>query len=504
MKQENTTIIVGPPGTGKTTRLIKIAEGFFEAGYQPEEVCFVTFTRKGAHEAKSRAMTKFSFDDAQLRWWKTLHSLAFLQLGLSRSQVMGFGDYCLLCGQLGISITNKGMSEDGTISGLSKGDRLFFMENMARAQMKPLRAYWEENYLEDIYWYELELLSNTMLEYKATNGKQDFTDIIYSFNNSPVVPNIKKLIVDEAQDLTPLQWQMVIHLAQDVEEVFIAGDDDQAIFKWAGADVDYFIQLPGQRHILPQSYRVPLAIQNVAENIAKRISSRIDKTWKPTNEQGEVNYVTNIADIDMGVGSWLLLARNLFMLEAYNQHCIQMGYVFDSHIGSPIRGTSLAAIKAWEELRKGLNVSVAEVKKIYDLLTPKLGVKYGYKTKVDKLNDAMVLNKQKLIDEYGLLTSDIWHIALDKLDAAEREYFIAALRRGEKLLREPRIKINTIHSVKGGEADNVVVLTDMAQRTYLEYTNNPDDEHRVWYVAVTRARKKLFIVLPTTEKSYEI
>ena len=504
MNAENTQLIFGPPGTGKTTKLLSIVDELFVKGYTPEEICVVTFTRKGAAEAKQRAIEKFKFTEDRFCWWRTLHSLAFFQLGLSRAQVMGFADYCTLCGQLGISITNKGMSEDGTISGLSKGDRLFFMENMARAQMKTLRAYWEENHFEDIYWYELELLQKTLLQYKAVNGKQDFTDIIYSFINTPVVPDIRILIVDEAQDLTPLQWQMVHKLAQDAEQIYIAGDDDQAIFKWAGADVNHFSSLPGQRTVLPQSYRVPIAVQNVAENIAKRISNRVSKSWKPTTLEGEVIYVNDVSDIDMSSGTWLLLARNMFFLEQYNQHCIQAGLVFDSHIGSPIRGNSLGAIRAWEELRKGNSITASEVKKVYDLMAIKEQVKYGFKSKVDALADDMLLSIADLKTSFGLLTDKIWHQALSKLDETEREYFIAALRRGEKLLREPRIKINTIHSVKGGEADHVVVMTDMANRTWFEYQENPDDEHRVWYVAVTRARKSLFIISPKTDKAYTI
>lgn len=504
MNKDNTEIIFGPPGTGKTTRLIALAESYFEQGYQPEDICFVTFTRKGAAEARHRATEKFKFTDIQLRWWKTLHALAFLQLGLSRSQVMGPNDYFTLCGQLGLTITNKGMSEDGNISGLSKGDRLFFMENMARAKMMSLKDYWEASYMEDIYWYELELLSKTMLEYKAANGKQDFTDIIYSFNHSPMVPNIKILIVDEAQDLTPLQWQMVENLSKDVERVFVAGDDDQAIFRWAGADVNRFIQLPGQRHILPQSYRVPMDVQRIAEKIANRITNRIDKHWKPTNEKGEVIYVNNLEHIDMSVGSWLLLARNLYLLEKYNIYCLQMGYVFDSHIGSPIRGASLAAIVVWEELRKSKQVKAVDCKKVFDMMSSKLKIKHGAKTKLDKVNDDVLLTLEILKQDYGLLTDAIWHEALDKIDVYEREYFISALRRGEKLLKEPRIKINTIHSVKGGEADHIVVLTDMAQRTWNEFLENEDDEHRVWYVAVTRARKSLHIVTPQTDRAYDI
>lgn len=504
MKSEITEIIFGPPGTGKTTKLLSIAEKMMEDGYAPEEICFVTFTRKGAAEARQRAINKFKLEDSRFPYWSTLHSLAFRQLGLSRNQVMGYSDNIQLCGQLGISITNKGMTSDGTISGLSKGDRLFFMENMARAKMITLREYWEECYMEDIAWYELERFASTLLAYKAANGKQDYTDIIYSFNGQPIVPNIKTLIVDEAQDLTPLQWDMVEHLAQDVDQIWIAGDDDQAIFKWAGADVKRFLSLPGRPSVLPQSYRVPIAIQNVAEDIAKRITNRKDKHWKPTNDQGEVQHVTDLNQIDMSEGSWLLLGRNLFLLEQYNEYCLNMGFVFDSHIGSPIKGNTLKAIIAWEALRKGESVFGKAIKLVYDYLRIKEEVKYGFKSKVEQLQDDAKFTLEQLKKDFGLLTDKIWHEALMRIPIQEREYFLAARRKGEKFLSEPRIKINTIHSVKGGESENVVICPDMAPRTYTEYQETPDDEHRVWYVAVTRAKKKLYILSPKTTMHYDI
>lgn len=504
MNQDVTNIIMGPPGTGKTTKLLNIADAMLKSGFEPSEICFVTFTRKGAHEAKSRAMAKFNLTDFDLPWWKTLHSLAFSQLGLARSQVMGFADNLNICQQLGISITNKGMSDDGNISGLSKGDRLFFMENMARAKMMTLEDYHAENWFEDIPWYELERFSKTLIAYKAAQGKQDYTDIIYSFINQPYVPKIQALIVDEAQDLTPLQWSMVDKLSQGVDQIWIAGDDDQAIFKWAGADVDYFQAIPGQRSVLPISYRVPIAVQNVAETIVNRITKRIPKTWQPTKDPGIVETVTDISQIDMSQGNWLLLGRNLFVLEQFNDYCLQMGYVFDSHIGSPIKGNTLKAIVAWEDLRKGKTVIAGLVKYVYDLMRIKEEIKYGFKGKIEKLDDAYPLTFDLLKTEYGLLTNKIWHEAMPKIPIQEREYFISALRRGEKLLKEPRIKINTIHSVKGGECDNVVICPDMATRTWQEFQNNSDDEHRVWYVAVTRAKKGLYLITPKTDKAYEL
>ena len=58
--------------------------------------------------------------------------------------------------------------------------------------------------------------------------------------------------------------------------------------------------------------------------------------------------------------------------------------------------------------------------------------------------------------------------------------------------------------IKGGESDNVVVIADISYRTWRKFNVQPDDEHRVFYVAVTRAKKNLFLLQPETKYSYEL
>jgi superfamily I DNA/RNA helicase len=90
------------------------------------------------------------------------------------------------------------------------------------------------------------------------------------------------------------------------------------------------------------------------------------------------------------------------------------------------------------------------------------------------------------------------------MDPEERIYMLRALKKGESLQRRPRVRVSTMHAIKGGEADHVVVLRDMAPRTYNEMAMNPDDERRVWFVAATRFRERMTIVAPRTSKSYDL
>jgi DNA helicase II / ATP-dependent DNA helicase PcrA len=505
MNADNTTVLYGPPGTGKTTALLTIVDDSLRDGILPTEIMFIAFTRKAAYEARDRAIERFSLEREKLPWFRTLHSLAFERLGLERRNVLSFGDYIKLANALGLSITVRGYSEDGSMPVMTKGDRLIFMENMARATKQSLREYWEQWPDEDVYWYELERFAKTLSAYKSTYGKHDFTDIITSFiGTAGPIPGVRVMIVDEAQDLSPLQWDMVEVLSTGVERVFIAGDDDQAIFRWAGADVNRFINLEGDRRILSQSHRVPVEIQHLANNIATRITTRVTKTWSPRSAAGAINYITEIGQTDMSKGTWLLLARNIFLLDNYVHHCMREGFLFQCATGGIARSETFRAIATWERLLRGEKVRAVDIKNVYAFMTTKVGVGYGFKKRIDEVNDDRRMDVVELRSKFGLLTLEPWDTALDKLTAEERTYFSTAKERGENINAEPRIRIDTIHGVKGGEADNVVLCSDMALRTYSEFQKNPDDEHRVWYVGVTRAKETLHILQPTTNQAYEL
>ena len=491
-------IVLGPPGTGKTTYLLDKAEEFLEMGIRPEKLGYVAFTKKAANEALTRAVTKFGYETKELVYFRTLHSLCYHWLGLTRSDVMARSNLREFSKSIGERISSAWEGEN-LMALNSKGDKMLFLENMARNQCLGFREQWN-NANSDISWMHFDWFSKNYSKYKENNFLIDYTDMLEMFLKSRGSPNLDVLIVDEAQDLSALQWKCIEKLASNVEHVYIAGDDDQAIYRWAGADVQHFIDLKGKNTYLKQSYRVPRKVHDVALGIVKRIGSRKEKVWEPKTEEGTVNFHTSFEHVDISQGDWLFLARNNYLLNAVEDYLQVSGRIYQKANKPSVSENLITAIKDWESLRKGDSIEAGRIRKIYGYMKAGKGVKRGYKT-LKTVRDDLNLDIKTLKADHGLLLDCIWHECFDLIGNTQREYVISCLRKGEKLVSS-KIRLNTIHAAKGGECENVVLLTDLANKTWEELYTNPDNECRAFYVGVTRTKSNLHLIRGKTRKEF--
>lgn len=494
-------VILGPPGCGKTTYLLDVVDKEMASGVDPARIGYFSFTRKATIEAMDRACKKFDFKKTDLPYFKTLHSLAFQQLGLDKSQVMGPAQYRSIGTSLGLQFSDYMNFEEGVPVGSKTGDQCLWMVGMARARMVDLREQWQAANSE-VDWYQLKLFADTLEAYKAETGLLDFSDMLDECSHRCDPLPIDVAVIDEAQDLSRQQWSMILYMTMRAERIYIAGDDDQAIYRWSGADVDAFLELEGERVILNHSYRLPRAVHSLCTRIASRISKRIPKQWGPRDEEGSVEYLASLDHLKWQSGSYLILARNQYLLTEAEEFVKRAGIPYSTQRRSSINHDHIAAIILWEELRKGNTITGEEARQVYKYLKSGTGVARGFKLLKAVPDDATV-NMAFLKEDGGLLIDSIWHDALEGIPAEEREFYVMAKRRGEKLKQKPRVHISTIHGVKGGEADHVVIISDMAYRTYAEYQTNPDDEHRVAFVAASRAKHSLHILMPQTQRGYD-
>lgn len=496
----NPEIVLGPPGTGKTTALLAAVSEELARGVPPDRIGYVSFTRRAAEEAISRACDQFSLERKQFPYFRTLHSLCFRRLGLQRSEVLEDKRIREFAQYAGIRLTGR-WSEDGTFTGQSDGDRALFLENLSRLRNVPLLDQYSELAADDnLPWTTVQRVQMCLAEFKREQQLLDYTDMLSEFVRLGQDVGLEVLFVDEAQDLSALQWQVVSLLATTARRVVIAGDDDQAIYRWAGADADHLITMEGQVRVLDQSYRVPPSVQDVAARVIGIVERRRTKEWKARPGEGVVSYAGRFADADCGQGDVMILARNSYVLDDIVAPLLrEQGIIYERNGHPSIRPSILDAATDWENLRGGQEIFVEEARVIYQFMTSGIGVARGHK-ELPKIDPGERVSMDLLRKQGGLLTDAPWFEALDRLPQGEVAYMRTARARGEKLRERPRVRLSTIHGSKGGEADHVVLLKDMAARTYREMHAHPDDEARVWYVAATRAREQLTLVESRTDQ----
>jgi len=489
--------VFGPPGSGKTTYLLNVVEKELDAGISPAKVGYFAFTRKAAAEAKERALKKFPElkSEVDFPWFRTLHSLAYRCLGVMAKDMMKPEHYHEFAKETGLVFSLETGEEDFVI----KTDHPILNEiNIARIKGLDLRTHYNRSEMQ-IEWFHFEFVERAYRHFKEAHSLMDFTDLLEQIVLQPeFLPRLEVLIVDEAQDLSRLQWNLVVALSKRADRTFLAGDDDQAVYVWAGADVQAFLEFEGKIEILDQSYRVPARVHELANSVVRRIRTRQPKVWKPREEQGQVLTYNNFEHVDVTNGDWLILASTNYMLNDMHPWLKSQGILFERHGQRSIPDSVLHAVSGWERLRRGGEVPFETVKLIYKYLDSDY-IKHGHKM-LRTADPAAMYTLDLLKEKHGLLSTEIWHEALTKISEAQRSYIVALLRRGTKLTGKVPIKLSTIHGAKGGEADNVLLMGDLTTKFARDYDRNSDDINRLLYVGITRAKQSLHIVLPKNEQ----
>ena len=160
-----------------------------------------------------------------------------------------------------------------------------------------------------------------------------------------------------------------------------------------------------------------------------------------------------------------------------------------------------AAAVDWEHLRQGQLLSHDQVLKISLYMTQE----NFDKQKMKGMAKGSFYGIDLLTKDYGLNTKNPWFESFNNAPSREVSYLRKMRKNGEKLNEPPRITLSTIHGAKGGESQNVILLTDLSINTMKAYERNADDENRLFYVGATRTKEHLHIISPKDNyKGYKI
>ena len=221
---------------------------------------------------------------------------------------------------------------------------------------------------------------------------------------------------------------------------------------------------------------------------------------------GSVQRIHSPESLDFSKGDWLILSQANYQINPVSSILKQSGYYFERSGYPSVSPKVSTALLAWKKLQNNDVIDVGSAQVLYSFMRGNgVRVERGFKTL--KAGENVFLSLDQLQKDHGLLaTADMdWQTALDRLPDMDRAYINALLRRGEDLEEMPRIKLSTIHGAKGGEAENVVVFSDLTAAADESLQISPDTLHRVFYVAVTRTKKNLYIVEPEIyQRSYNL
>jgi DNA helicase-2/ATP-dependent DNA helicase PcrA len=467
----------------------------------PQDIGYFAFTRKAAHEARDRAVARFNLDpEKDFLYFRTLHSLAFKALGMSSAAVLGESGLRDFGQRVGVDLMSSGaerVSDDG-FSAPKANHPIMRAIDLARNSMLGYRSAYNMVGLP-IPFYEFDHLAKEYQRFKQLNGLLDFTDMMVDMSNQPgCVPSLHTVFLDEAQDLTPLQWRVAHILDEKSSRMFLAGDDDQGIYRWSGADPSRFVSLGGGSEVLSQSYRIPRSVHRIAHSVVQRIHRRQKKVWLPRDEEGSVRRTFDAGEVPFGDNEWLVMAQANYMLDGLSDHLTSSGQYFERKGVSSLPKVVRDAIGSWNHILEDPRheISLREAINLYHHISSGPGrLKRGAKKLLSGSDENDLFTMSLLRERFGLESSPdwAWDEALDRITRKDRTYASALLNRGVNIFQKPRIKLSTIHGAKGGEADNVLLFMDLSGKALRDMENHPDDAHRVLYVGVTRARQNLIL-----------
>lgn len=397
-------------------------------------------------------MEKFDLKLKELPYFGTIHSLCFKAMKMERNNIIHKKHYRLFSEKIGIDFCGH-YTEDYS----SPNDAYIHAIEMKRHNHEAFERMQVDLNMNP---YQYEYVETEMGRMKDQLNLKDFTDILTDYLAFGDPLPVKLAYIDEAQDLTPLQWDVIEHMFKRAEKIIVAGDDDQAVYEWAGADVRRFIGFSDDKVMLDYSYRMPVVIHALARKIVTDLEVRQQKILSPKNEEGILDNRNRLLDVELEGGE-LVLARTKYILRTLSKELMDNGFLFSFKGKSSVDMNVLGAIMSYEKYLAG------EINE----LTPAHNSWFD-----DVRKDAA------------------WHDTIKLSENVTNYYRRLIDTRG---FTRKSIELETFHGSKGAENSHVILATDTSSKVESMRHIYPDMELRCLFVGVTRSSHKMTVLSPT-------
>jgi DNA helicase-2/ATP-dependent DNA helicase PcrA len=568
------TRLFGGPGSGKTTALLDRVEELLAENDDVtfRDVLVVSYTRAAATEVRERLAERLDESPRALRGNVcTMHAKAYELLDLSRGDVVGESEKEEFCDEYGIEYEDEYEgSRRRSARSTTIGNKIIATSQWLQRTRRDVADWYDVPFKWDDETVRLppdiddraqtgnkytptwssddDRISvpetiRAWRQYKGEHGVVGFADMLERVQQRSLLPNVDYLVIDEFQDITTLQYEVYSEWRPHMDRVMIAGDDDQVVYAWQGADPDLLLDEDvTDDNVLPNSYRLPSRILNVVNREVSHIEKRQEKDLDPRKEGGRVEGVPNPSVIDLvrNVRQTVEEDKDGTVMVLFRAR-YQMFQFMDEFIGEGIPFTCLTDQRMWtdrftqyvravEAVHEGEPVTALESRRLADMLADSAfgtGERDELFDELDDLEEEAetddleeIMVEPDTVTEYAPFMPDP-RAAADMLRKVTsfQERSVEAYFSGEyEGMDANRVRVGTIHSAKGREADHVFVATDLTEKVVEqmaatveqegrdvpgvdEFTKRTspvptltDNERRVFYVGMSRARERLVLL----------
>lgn len=600
LSQERALLLLAGPGSGKTYTITKRLSFLIEElQVPPDRILVVTFTKDAAISMQNRFLQTSSKNYPVV--FGTFHSIFYSLLRSSRqisiNKLLSEADKRRLCilllKETIVELQNAGNDFLGNIAGLFLAAFSYYKNTEDKDKAKRM--------LPEKYQFFYEILFEKYHRRCEELGYIDFDDMVYLCKKLlKKVPSIRSMwqnqfsyiLIDEFQDINPIQYEVVKLLAGENTSLFAVGDDDQSIYGFRGSDIhclwSFQKDFDAKTLYLSTNYRSKQEIVTASTKVIMANSNRFSKQLKAYQKEADESSMMNsfgekvvsllaFKDADMEYKDILqrikkalvsskesiaVLFRTNLGMQRFSSYLTKENIPFEmkekvtsvyEHMVSKdllaylsiIRGTddlnlyerilnkplrylnqealfgqynpiqnlmeyyiknpnlpyNMERIKAVRELDK--NIRYIKQKSLFLQLQYVLN-KMGYREYLNRIAGANTIKRDEYIRicDYILADATLYDNLDDYIDFIKTyNQQIENQKEDSKLKREDiQIHLMTAHGSKGLEFDTVI-LPDCNEGNYpygkLLIDEEVEEERRIFYVAMTRAKKHLLMTYLT-------
>jgi DNA helicase-2/ATP-dependent DNA helicase PcrA len=565
------TRLFGGPGSGKTTELLDRVEDILaQDGVTVNDLLVVSYTRAAANEVRERLAERLDVDPRSLQGNVcTMHAKAYELLNLSRGDVVGEKDKQEFCEQYGLEYEDE-YSGSGrrTARSTTLGNKIIATSQWLQRTRRQVADWHDVPFQWDVEevrlppdidpnaqegnkytptWpssddrFDVPEAIRGWRKYKGDEGLVGFADMLERVKQRSLLPSVDYLVIDEFQDITQLQFDIYEEWKGHMKNVLIAGDDDQVVYAWQGADPKLLLGEGGEDVILDTSHRLPSRVLKVVQQEVSHIDERQEKNLKPRKEGGTVEAVESPSMLDLVRnvrytieefdGTVMVLFRARYQMFRFVDEFIDEGMPFRTLTDQRMWTDRLNQyVDAVEQIHEGEPIDGLQARRLADMLTEST---FGTNDR-DEMFDAIDERKEEEgVDDLTELEFDADFVKnfapfmpgpksasdmVRKVTSYQKRSMNAYFSGRYQGMDRSRVRIGTIHSAKGREADHVFIGTDLTEKVVEqmaatvenegidvpsvdEFTAGTDpvpiltdNERRVFYVGMSRARERLVVM----------